>query len=342
MGTTRTTTELQTPPTGRGRARSLAGTFAGGEDIGVLCALVAMVVLVTVFHPDFLDIQSVSSLLQQASFYGIIALGMVFMLSLREVDLSVGGNMGFSAMCCAVFVSHGIDPWLAAGLALLVGICLGAANALVSNIFGLPMIIVTLGTLSMYQGMALVISNGGTVAGGNVNGSFFTIFGGAVDQIPVAAIAFGVLTLVIWFVYRKTAFAFAVRAIGSNPVAARLSGYPINRVRLSVAGLVGLLCAVAGLLSYAFFGSVDSSLGNGLELQVIAATVIGGTALSGGRGSVPGAFLGALIISVIAGGLTEFGVSINWASFVTGAVIVIAVSLDAVVKRRQRAATARA
>ena len=113
----------------------------------------------------------------------------------------------------------------------------------------------------------------------------------------------------------------------------------IARVRIYVAAFVGLLCAVSGIpSSYAFFQSVDPSLGNGLELQVIAAAVIGGTALSGGRGSVPGALLGALIISVIAGGLTQFGVSINWASFVTGAVIVAAVSIDAVIKRRQAAA----
>jgi ribose transport system permease protein len=109
-------------------------------------------------------------------------------------------------------------------------------------------------------------------------------------------------------------------------------------VRIYVAAFVGVLCAVSGILSYAFFQSVDPSLGNGLELQVIAAAVIGGTALSGGRGSVPGALLGALIISVIAGGLTQFGVSINWASFVTGAVIVAAVSIDSVIKQRQATA----
>lgn len=276
-----------------------------------------------------------SSLLQQAAQYGVIAVGVVFLLVLREVDLSVGNNMGLSAICCAELVSHGASPWLGAGVALAVGVLLGLFNGVVSNTFRLPLMIVTLGTLSMFQGAALVIANGATVAGGHTTGTFFNVLGGSVGQIPASVFVLLVSAGLLWFVYRKTAFAFAVRAIGSNPTAAKLSGYPINRVRLYVLALVGLLCGITGVLSYAYFGSVDPSLGNGMELQIIAAAVIGGTALSGGRGSVPGAVLGALIISVITGALTEFGVSINWASFVTGAVIVGAVSIDAVVKRRQ-------
>ncbi len=320
------------------RLRSTLRDARRVEELGILLALVAMVVFVAAFHPSFVGIASVSNLLQQASFYGIIALGMVFMLSMGEIDLSVGGNMGFSAICCALLVRGGMNPWLGMLLALGIGAALGVFNAGVANLFRLPLIIVTLGTLSMYQGAELVISKGQTATGGDESNSFFTVLGGSFHQIPAAAIAFGIFTIVMTFIYRKSAFAFSVRAIGSNPSAARLSGYPIGRIRLSVAALVGVLCGVSGVLSYGFFGSVDPSLGNGLELQVIAAAIIGGTALSGGRGTVPGALLGALIISVISGGLTQFGVSINWADFVTGAVIVGAVSLDAVVKRRQETA----
>jgi ribose transport system permease protein len=321
-----------TPPKNKSRLRAIGGI----EELGILLALVVMVVVVSLFHPDFVGIISISDLLQQAAYYGIIALGMVFMLSMGEIDLSVGGNMGVSAMCCALLVRGGLNPWISMLLALGVGIGLGIFNAIIANIFRLPLIIITLGTLSMYQGLELVISNGQTVTGGDTSGTFFTWLGGNVDKIPVAAVALVVLAILVTVLYRKSAFAFSVRAIGSNPSAARLSGYPIGRIRLYVAGLVGLLCAISGILSYAFFTSVDPSLGNGLELQVIAAAIIGGTALSGGRGTVPGALLGALIISVISGALTEFGVSINWADFVTGAVIIAAVSLDASVKRRRQ------
>ena len=309
------------------------------EELGILLALAAMVIFVALFHPSFVKIASVSNLLQQASFYGIIALGLVFTLSMGEIDLSVGGNMGFSAVACALFVRGGMDPWFAMVLALLIAMGLGVLNALVANVFRLQLIIVTLGTLSMYKGAELVIADGQTVIGGDSESSFFTFFGGTFHDIPAAAVVFAVLTVVLTLVYRKSAFAFAVRAIGSNPSAARLSGYPIARIRILVAALTGLLCGVSGVLSYAFFASVDPSLGTGLELQAIAAAIIGGTALSGGRGTVPGALLGALIISVISGGLTTFGVSVNWADFVTGGVIVGAVSLDALVKRRQQQLT---
>jgi ribose transport system permease protein len=322
-------------PTLGGRLRQLGRNVRAVEELGVLLALIAMVTVISIVHPEFIEIQSISNLLQQASYYGIIALGMVFMLSLGEVDLSVGGNMAFTSLCAALFVKGGMDPWVAVPLTLAIGMGLGIFNATVANVFGLPLIIVTLGTLSMYRGLTLVVSGGEAVAGGDPSSSFFRILGGNVGKIPAAAVAFGVATLLIWFIYRKSAFAFSVRAIGSNPGAARLSGFPIGRIRLQVAAFIGLLCAVSGLLSFAFFRSADPSLGNGIELQVIAAAVIGGTGLSGGRGSIPGALLGALIISVIAGGLTQFGVSVNWASLVTGAVIVAAVSLDALVKRRQ-------
>lgn len=307
------------------------------EELGILAALVAIFVVVAAFHPQFRSIASVSNILQQAAFYGIIALGMVFVLSMGDVDLSVGGTMAFSAMACALLVRQGFNPWVSMLVALVVGAALGAFNALIANAFGLPVIIVSLGTLSMYRGATLVISGGETVTGGNLSSSFFTVLGGSVSEIPVAAVAFAVLTLLMTFVYRRSAFAFSVRAIGSNPTAARLSGYPINRVRLYVAVLVGLLCAISGVLSYAFFQAVDPGLGSGIELQVIAAAVIGGTGLSGGRGTIPGALLGSLVISVIGGALTQFGVSINWAGFVTGAVIVGTVSLDALVRRRQDA-----
>lgn len=311
-------------------------SFRRFEELGVLVALALMFLVVSVFHPQFRGLDSVANLLQQAAFYGIIAIGMVFALSMGEVDLSVGGTMALSATSCSLMVKNGVDPWLGAVIALAVGVALGAFNALVANSFGLPLIIVTLGTLSMFRGAALVISGGQTITGGNNNSShFFRLFGASHFRIPAAALAFALIAVLATIIYKRGAFAFSVRAVGSNLTAARLSGYPIQRIRLYVASLVGLCAATAGVLSYAYFQATDPSLGYGIELQAIAAAVIGGTALSGGRGSIVGAVLGALIISVIGGALTQFGVSANWVGFVTGAVIVSTVALDAVIKRRQ-------
>jgi ribose transport system permease protein len=346
----RSTEEVQTQPSPIDRRSALVSSgwrsakkVGAVNELGVLAALAALVVLVAAFHSEFVGIASISNLLQQGSFYGIIALGMVFMLSLGEVDLSVAGTFAFSAMCAALFVEHGMNAWLAAFLAVWIGVGFGAANAVMANFFRLPILIITLGTYSAYRGLVLVVNGGQSAAGGSTSSSFFSFFGGTLGgKIPASAVAFLVLTLVLSVLYRRTSFGFGVRAIGSNPTAARLSGYSIGRMRLLVAGLLGGLSGFAGVLSYAFFQSADPSVGTGFELQAIAAAVIGGTALSGGKGTVLGAFLGALLISVINGALTQFGVSINWAGVVTGVVIIGAVGLDSIVKRRQLAASTRA
>jgi ribose transport system permease protein len=143
-------------------------------------------------------------------------------------------------------------------------------------------------------------------------------------------------------VFRRTPFGARVRAIGSNQTAARFSGIRVNRTRLQVLVLVGALAGLAGVLSLVYQEGADPTLGSGLELQVIAATIIGGTAISGGSGTVPGALIGALIISVINGGLVFFAIGPNWSGVVTGATIVVAVSADGVLRRRRAARMARA
>jgi ribose transport system permease protein len=306
------------------------------DEIRVLGVLVVLVTIVTVFHPQFLSIASIANITQQASFFGIIALGMVFLLSMGELDLSVGGNFAFCAMVVGILVQAGVNPWLAALAAIAVGGCLGALNSVLSNALRVPIIVISLGTLAVYRGASLIISGAGSVSGGDPADPFFTVLGGSIGGIPALSIAFLVLTIVLTYVYTKTSFGFAVRAVGSNPHAARLSGYPINRIRIAVGALVGVLCGISGILSFAFFQASDPAVGTGYELLVVAAAVIGGTTLSGGRGSVVGAALGALIVSVINGALTAFGVSANYAGFVTGLVIVGAVALDSVLKRRKR------
>jgi ribose transport system permease protein len=304
------------------------------DELGVLSVLVVLVVGVSLFHPEFLSQASVANMMQQAAFYGLIAIGMVFVLSMGELDLSVAGNFAFSAMVAALLAEQGINLWLAGLVAVLVGSLLGVINALLANLFGLPMIIITLGTLSAFRGMTLIVSKAESVAGGDPTSSFFTVLGGSVSGYPALAIALVIVTLLLTFVFTKTRFGFAVRAVGSNPHAAYLSGYSTNKIRILVSALLGALCGFSGMLSFAFFGATDPAVGTGFELLAIASAVIGGTALSGGRGSVLGAALGALIVSAINSSLTVFGVSVNYASFVTGVVIVGAVGADALLKRR--------
>lgn len=320
---------------GPARVRQALRCLRSFDELGVLSVLVAMVAVVAVFHPQFLSMASIANITQQASFYGLIALGMVFLLSMGELDLSVGGNFAFCSVSVALMAEAGLNPWLAGALAVVVGILLGVLNAAVSNVLRVPIIIISLGTLASYRGATLIISGAGSVTGGDPDSSFFTILGGTIAGLPFLTVVFVLAAVVLTFVYKKTAFGFAVRAVGSNPHAARLSGYPIGRIKVQVGGLVGLLCGISGVLSFAFFQAADPAVGTGYELLVIAAAVIGGTALSGGRGTVLGALLGALIVSVINGAMTSFGVSVNYASFVTGIVIIGAVAMDALLRRKR-------
>lgn len=317
--------------------RSVWARIRSVDELRVLAVLAVLVTAVTVVNPRFVSIPSVANITQQASVFGIIALGMVFLLSMGELDLSVGGNYALCAMSMALLAQAGVNLWLAALIAILVGAALGALNALLSNALRVSIIVISLGTLAAYRGGTLVVSGAGSVTGGEPDALFFTLLGGSIRGIPALTVAFLILTVILAFVYTKTSFGFAVRAVGSNAHAARLSGYPINRIRVQVAGLVGVLCGISGVLTFAFFGAADPAVGTGYELLVIAAAVIGGTALSGGQGTVVGAAIGALIVSVINGALISFGVSVNYAGFVTGVVIVGAVALDSLLKRRKSA-----
>ena len=309
------------------------------QQLGIPLALVVLVGTIGVFRPRFLAITSLANIGQQAAFYGIIALGMVFLLAMREIDLSVGGIYALCVLVAAILIRDGVDPWLGALVCVVTGVVLGAINGLLANLLHIPVIIVTLGTLTAYSGLGLVISGSNSVGGQPVADSFYRALGQSYLRLPAAVWALVGLTVLLTVLFRATRFGFAIRAIGSNEEAARLSGYPVARIRLFATMLLGGLCGVSGLLTLAFFGAADPNLGTGYGLLVIAAAIIGGTGLAGGSGSVVGALLGALLISVIGAGLTQFGVSASWGSFVTGMVILAAVALDAVVRMSHRPGT---
>jgi ribose transport system permease protein len=316
-------------------ARAFLSGLLGSKELGILVILVVMILTIGAFRPNFLTVDSFSNFGQRASWYGIMALGIVFLLSMGEIDLSIGANYAVCINGAAILMVQGMDPWLAAGAGVLIGVALGAFNGLVANWFKIPAIIVTLGTMSMFRGLALIVSGGRFVYGVPREHAFFTTFGSAPLGVPMVIWVFVLLAVVLTVVYRATRYGFMIRAIGSNPKAARLSGIPADRLRLLTLTLMGGLCGIAAMLTLAFFSTADPNLGTGYELQAIAAAIIGGTALSGGRGTVIGALLGAFVISVISSGITQFGVSANYSVFVTGSMILLAVGVDAFIRRRQ-------
>jgi ribose transport system permease protein len=306
------------------------------DEIGPLLALVALIALIGSFHSEFLEKDVLLNTLRSAAFVAITAYGMVFLLAMTEIDLSVGGIYAVSIMLAAKWMSS-INPWVAALLAIGIAIGLGAFNGVLANLFRIPVIIITLGTLSMFRGLVQVVSGGKPATGIPLDSSFFTKLGGNTLGIPTSAWIVIVLGAILTFVFKKTRFGAMVRATGSNHHAAEFSGIPTRRIRLYALMLTGGLAGLAGVLSLAYFQGADPTVGAGYELQVIAAAIIGGTAVSGGTGTVPGALIGALIVAVINSGLIFFSIDSNWTNFVTGAVIVIAVGSDALVRRRRAA-----
>jgi ribose transport system permease protein len=320
-----------------GAYRGAFGRLRGYNELGVALALLLMVVFIGAFHPRFFQTFSLTNIGQQASFYGFMALAMVFLLAMGELDLSVGGVYVLSTLLGAIFIRDGLDPWLGGILCVVIGAGLGATNGLIANALRIPVIIVTLGTLSAYRGLGLIVSHSGSVGGQPLHNSFYRVVGGQYLKIPASVWVFAFATIVLSVLFTKTRFGFAVRAIGANREAARLSGYPVARIRVLTTALVGALGGLSAVMTLAFFGAADPNLGTGYELQVIAAAIIGGTAVSGGTGTVPGALIGALIVSTINSGLIFFSINSNWTNFVTGAVIVIAVGSDALIRRRRAA-----
>jgi ribose transport system permease protein len=342
-----TTPQAAAPPPNQADApppaatRSVGDRVLGGirrafaiEEIGPLVALIALVALIGGFHSEFLDKDVLLNTVRSAAFVAIVAYGMVYLLAMTEIDLSVGGIYALCIMLAAKWMVN-IDPWLAAFLAIGVGVVLGAINGVLANLFRIPVIIITLGTLSMFRGLVQIVSDGKPVTGIPLDSSFFEKLGGNTLGIPTSAWVVVVLGVILTFVFKKTRFGAMVRATGSNHQAAEFSGIPVLRIRLYALMLVGGLAGLAGVLSLAYFQGADPTIGAGFELQVIAAAIIGGTAVSGGTGTVPGALIGALIVAVINSGLIFFSIDSNWTNFVTGAVIVIAVGSDALVRRRR-------
>lgn len=325
--------QVETPSSGA--MKRVASKFFGSSEIGILVVLALLIALVSTVQPNFASIDSLANFGSRAAWFGIIALGVVFQLSMGEIDLSTASIYGLTINLAAILmVNFGIDPWGAAVIGIIAGMVLGALNGILATLFQVPAIIITLGTLSAFKGITLVMAGGGFIYGLPREHAFFTTFGSAPLGIPMVIWAFVVLTMVLSVVYTRTRYGFMVRSIGSNPRAAELSGIPIAGVRIATLVLTGALCGISGMLTLAFFSTADPNLGTGYELLAITAAIIGGTALTGGRGTVIGAALGALLIAVISSGIVQFGITANWSVFVTGVMIILAVALDAAIRRR--------
>jgi ribose transport system permease protein len=318
----------------RGALRNLTRV----EEIGVIAGLLAIALYLTL-HPTsseaFRQPYNLLQVARQASYFGMMAVAMVFVLSMGDVDLSVGSILTLVNISTALAMRNGIGVETAVLMGLSLGALCGFANGTLSVLLRIPAIIITLGTMSLYRGIALVISDASPISQFPKNNAFFEVGGGQIAGIPASVIVMILVGAAGYVLFNMTAFGWRVQAIGSNSTAARYSGIAIAKNRILVMTLMGAVAGLAGVTALAFLQSADPTTGSGFELQVIASAILGGTALTGGSGSIPGAILGALLIALIANGLVLLEYNAYWGVAVTGAVIILAVAFGNLIRRKE-------
>jgi ribose/xylose/arabinose/galactoside ABC-type transport system permease subunit len=293
---------------------------------GLLFVILVVGFALSLTTDTFLSVTNLTNVARQVSINGILAVGVTFVLLTAGVDLSLGSVVALSGVACAIFAHPGEHPVI---VPIAVGLITGAACGLVNGVLvtrgGVAPFIVTLGMMTIARGLALILSGGRPVA--NMSESL-TSLAGDVWDIPIPVLCFAIVSALAWFFLRDFRLGRHLYAVGGNERAARLTGLNVGRIKLAIYTLAGALAGVAGLIVTARLDSAQPNAGLGYELDSIAAVVIGGTSLSGGRGSVAGTVLGCLIIGVLNNGLFLLNVSPFWQQVIKGGVILLAVALD--------------
>ncbi len=297
------------------------------EEHFIVASLILLILFFSLASKNFFSVLTFTTILNQLPALTVVTVGMTFVLIAASIDLSVGSVMGFSAAVIGVAaVSWGLPLSVACLIGLCAGLACGLTNGVLVSYLSLPSFIVTLGMLEMSRGLAYMTTNSQTV-----------YIGASIQEValplPVVGISGALivsLAIVVagQFVLTRTVFGRHITAIGTNEQAARMSGIDPRPYRLFVLAVSGGLAGLGGIFNAAYLGSADPNAGIGLELSAIAAAVIGGTSLMGGRGSIIGAFAGVLIIAILQNGLAQIGVSEPTKRLITGAVIIIAVLID--------------
>ena len=313
------------------------------SNMQLVMVIIALVIIYAYFMfaaPNFAQPKIFTDILLQAAYTGVMALGATFVIATSGIDLSVGTGMTLVAVMAGVFLSADwLNLPLGVGLilVLLFGAFVGLINGLNISILGLPPFIATLAMMMVARGLALIISDKSTISIANP-GYIALSTGSIIPGISNAAIIFILLTILAAFLLNQTLLGRYALAIGSNEEATRLSGVNVRLWKVIIYITAGVFMAIGAILYSARFGFVQPAEGVGFELNVIAATVIGGTSLSGGRASIPGAFVGALIMETLKKGLTMMGVASEWQLVVTGIVVLLAVFIDNIRRARENAA----
>lgn len=302
------------------------------RETSVAIILLLVIIFMSFASEFFFTQRNLLNIGRQASVVAIVALGQALVIIARGIDLSVGSVIGLSAVTGAVVAQHTGSQVLGIGGALGAGLTAGLFNALLYTRFHINPFIATLGTLSIARGIALLMTGGIPVS---FSGWASWLGAGRVLDVPVSLAMMFALAILFYLLATRTRAGRNIYATGDNPTAARLAGIDVDRTRVLVFALSGLLAGLGGLILAGNLNSASPDLGRGYELDVIAAVILGGTALSGGRGSILGVILGALLMAVLGNAFVMLGVSSHWQVVTKGLVIVLAVGIDGIQRGRE-------
>ncbi|MFC5747838.1 ABC transporter permease [Actinomadura rugatobispora] len=320
------------PPAGgppRTGGRRLVDVVLRAREMSIVGALVVLVAVTTIVNPRFLSAQGVEDIFLNASILALLAVGQTMVVITRNIDLSVGSLVGLVAFVTGDFAS-GTDHnvLLVALLGVAIGTACGLVNGLLVSFCRVPALVVTLGTLYVIQGLDYYIASGDQISASDLPSSVLSLGNDAILGIPYLPIITVAVMLAIGFYLRSYSSGREYYAIGSSPEAARLAGVPIRRRVLTAYLVSGALAGLAGVLWLARFGTVVADAAGGWELRVVSAVVVGGVAIVGGVGTVYGAVLGALLITIIGSVLVVLKVNPFWQDAITGLLLLLAISVD--------------
>jgi ribose/xylose/arabinose/galactoside ABC-type transport system permease subunit len=309
--------------------------------MGILVVFLLVCLILAILTPNFRQPLNIVNVVRQVSIIGVAAVGMTMVILLGLIDLSVGSIIAFAGISCAWvqmnYLKGANDVLVVAGavvVALVAGSLVGFFNGFISTKGRIHPFIITLGTMSIFRGVTMFIGKGRPISG--MSGAFRYIGAGELGRgvlpfsliVPFPVIIFLLVVLIFWFVLVKTPFGRSIYAIGGNQEAAYLSGIMVDRVKIMTFTILGTLCGLSALILTSRLNSAEAVAGQGYELDVITAVIIGGTSLLGGEGSIPGTLVGVLLIGVIQNGLNLLMVQPYWQLVIKGLIIIIALLMD--------------
>jgi ribose transport system permease protein len=313
----------------------VAGKALRMRETGLILIILALFIAMSFASPYFLSWTNMRAMAMAFAVEGIVVVGMTILLISGGIDLSVGSVTALAMVIAGLLFLNGMDPWLASGIAIVACTAIGAIMGFFVTKVGLHHFIVSLAIMVIARGLCLLGTGGRPLGLYELPESFKFIGQGSIGPIPIVLVVFVVVVVAFDFMLRRTTMFRKVFYTGSNAKAAAYSGIQTKQVIFATTTLCSALCGIAGIIYMARFGSAQPTFGIGMELNVIAAAVIGGASLSGGTGTIFGAILGTILLSVVSSSLALLDVSVYWQDIIRGSILLSAVTIDHYLNKRR-------